>query len=113
MVEISVYFLICVESPLYPSGKQVSPGCPIFQNFSIVQQPANMLTIDDMYNDFAVDFIKTQAGKLLLVDLVEFPVIMMQKFRHRQLKTNPSSSTMPTITLIFLIMLIRSTPIPP
>ena len=72
-----------------------------------------MLTIDDMYNNFAVDFIKTQAGKMLLVDLVEFPVIMMQKFRHRQLKTNPSSSTMPTTTLIFLIMLIRSTPIPP
>ena len=52
----------------YAAPQGHSPGCPIFQNFTIVQQPANMLTIDDMYNDFAVDFIKTQAGEMLSSD---------------------------------------------
>ena len=49
----------------YAAPEGHSPGCPIFQNFTIVQQPANMLTIDDMYNNFAVDFIKSQAGEML------------------------------------------------
>ena len=39
-----------------------TPGCPVFRNRTIVQQPANMLTLDDMYNEAATDFIKTQAG---------------------------------------------------
>jgi arylsulfatase A len=39
-----------------------TPGCPVFRNRTIVQQPANMLTLDDMYNEAATDFIKTQAA---------------------------------------------------
>ena len=41
-------------------------GCPIYENFTICKQPADLLTIDDLYNNAAAKFIQTQKGLLLL-----------------------------------------------
>ena len=37
--------------------------CPIFENSTIIQQPADLLTIHQTYVDAATMFIKKKAGK--------------------------------------------------
>ena len=63
-----VYLWACIFCMCTADTRDV--GCPIFENFTICQQPADLLTIDDIYNNAATRFIQTQKGLLLLFTLL-------------------------------------------